>query len=129
MKVLLFTGFGSCTKTSEMIKIMNESKFPFNRVGKIVEFIEKTAIDKTGEDIFKTKEWLNEDLERIAACKEGNQVFYLIGNGDGQVSNLSIMNVDISRPWTIEEYDGSEYVKYLDGYSVVKELNYYNVKE
>ena len=116
MKVLLFTGFGSCTKTSEMIKIMNESKFPFNRVGKIVEFIEKTAIDKTGEDIFKTKEWLNEDLERIAACKEGNQVFYLIGNGDGQVSNLSIMNVDISRPWTIEEYDGSEYVKYLDGY-------------
>lgn len=29
-------------------------------------------------------------------------------------SRLYVVSVDISRPWTIENYDGAEYVRYLD---------------
>lgn len=125
MKVLIFSGFGSCVLTPTMKKIMKENKFPFNRVGKIIEYIESKAVDKTGSDIFEIRKWLNEDLENIAICVDCNQKFYLVGDGDGGSDNFSISDVDITRPWTIEEYDGSEYVKYLDRYGVIKELNYY----
>lgn len=41
---------------------------------------------------------------------------------------LHVVNVDVSRPWTIENYDGSEYVRYLDTKDYKKDcpqLNYY----
>jgi hypothetical protein len=46
----------------------------------------------------------------------------LIGKEDYQY--VSVDEVDTSIPWTINEYDGAEYVKYIK-YSVIdKELNY-----
>lgn len=34
--------------------------------------------------------------------------------------SISVVDVDISRKWTIEKYDGAEYIQYLD-YRVVNE--------
>ena len=41
---------------------------------------------------------------------------------------FDLVNIDNSRPWTIEEYDGHQYIRYLDtkDYSIAnKELNYF----
>lgn len=35
-------------------------------------------------------------------------------------STAQLVEVDINRPWTIEEYDGAEYIEYLD-YDVIDE--------
>ena len=129
MKILIFSGFGSCTLTPTMKQIMNSNKFPFNRVGKIVEYIEKTAVNKTGCDRDELKKWLYSNKENIAYCEEFNEKIYLVQSDYCDWDTFSIRQVDISRPWTIEEYDGSEYIKYLDEYVAVKELNYYNIKK
>lgn len=52
---------------------------------------------------------------------------FLILNFD----KFDLVNVDNSRPWTIEEYDGYQYIRYLDtnDYSIIdKELNYFKKK-
>lgn len=39
-------------------------------------------------------------------------------------SSAEIVEVDTSRPWTIEEYDGAEYIEYLDFDVVEPSYNY-----
>lgn len=40
-----------------------------------------------------------------------------------------VVEVDISRPWTLKEYDGSYTVSYLDDMELInKDLNYYEYK-
>ena len=42
---------------------------------------------------------------------------------------VTIDRVDTSRPWTLADYDNSEYVKYLDDYQCkYEELNYWERK-
>lgn len=42
---------------------------------------------------------------------------------------FSIEDVDISRPWRITDYDGAEYIQYLDYVVVNKEINYCELKD
>ena len=60
-----------------------------------------------------------------------NGVKYVYPTPNGYLSFITfeIVDVDISRPWCVEEYDGSEYIKYLDDYMCInKELNYFKSK-
>ncbi|MBO5712035.1 MAG: hypothetical protein J6R47_04280 [Acholeplasmatales bacterium] len=42
---------------------------------------------------------------------------------------IMLVDVDTSRPWTILEYDGSEYIQYLDFNVVDAESNYCKLKK
>ena len=59
----------------------------------------------------------------IYACCTKKKESELFGS-NYPITTLAIVDVDITRPWTIDSYDGKEYIKYLD-YDVVNEdINY-----
>lgn len=42
---------------------------------------------------------------------------------------IMLVEVDTSRPWTILDYDGSEYIQYLDYNIIDKEANYCELRK
>ena len=133
MKVLLFTGYGEAAYTPKMKEIMDSYKNSIcKRAGFIIEYIESNCevyIDE--KSMMKALEKNNKDYEKIVSCKSFPGVYCCLNPTSRTtfVSSFSIVDVDITRLWTIEEYDGSEYIQYLDDYKLVdKELNYYEKK-
>lgn len=61
--------------------------------------------------------------------EKGMKYIYGTPNSMSLFTIFEIIDVDISRPWCVEEYDGSESIKYLDGYKCVdRESNYFEFK-
>ena len=98
MKVLLFRNYGSHDFDKELKRKLAQSKFPKNRVGKIIKYLEEP-----GEVLLRYDNgyWI----------KAYDEVYF-------------IAEVDTSRPWTILEYDGAEYIQYLDYDIIDKDMNY-----
>lgn len=132
MKILLFTGYGGYAATPQMKEILNKYKGIRGRVGEIVYYVESNHVSyptiselpEVEKEFTKNKELIVkfEDIQ-----KHGYQK-YMVYNSTGysNTTTFSIVNVDTTRPWTIEEYDGAEYIQYLDENKLVdKELNYY----
>ncbi len=44
---------------------------------------------------------------------------------DGQSQTITVVEVDTARPWIIANYDGMEYVQYLDYEAEEPDYNYY----
>ncbi len=59
--------------------------------------------------------------------EEGNKAYRFYDSR--QTLMVNIIEVDISRPWTICEYDGSEYIQYLDYDIINQKANYCKFKE
>lgn len=95
MKILLFKTYAGNKVDKELKEKLSTNNFPLNRVGTIVDYIEQQG-------------------KLVSRYPEGN--YYQFKTGE----TYFIEEVDISRPWTILEYDGSEYIQYLD-YEVVEE--------
>lgn len=120
MKVLIFHQGMFMFFNSKMQQLLNQKTFPVNRTGNIIKYIENNTI----------------------ACRDTNNIMDLCKNnpnkfihvqGDYYVSwdciyetmaLFKIQDVDITRPWTIQEYDGSEYIQYLDYNIVNTNMNY-----
>lgn len=107
IKVLIFNNYGGNIIPSEVKNIMNKSIFPKNRTGEVIKYIES-------------------HYEPITTINDATQ--YNVETKTEQ-SYFCIETVDISRPWKIAEYDGAEYIQYLDIEIIDKELNYYDYKE
>ena len=112
MKVIILNNWG--TKIPKMIKdrVHNGNNW---RWGDLVKFIEVNAVnaDQLG---------INPNAKVI--CYPGidkTSKTYLFK--EDQVT-LSIIDVDTSRPWSIEKYDGAEYVQYLDYDIIDKKINF-----
>lgn len=128
MKVLLFSGHESAYPTEEMQKILDKLEFPFNRIGEIVEFIEKNSediIDYSAISLLNTKKHIGKHrlTSNIYACCTRKKKSELFGS-NYPITTLAIVDVDITRPWTIDVYDGAEYIKYLDYDVVDEDINY-----
>lgn len=66
----------------------------------------------SSEDYKKILELIEKDgYAKSSRCSESYFAQTDIPNNS---SHLYVVPVDISRPWTIENYDGAEYVRYLD---------------
>lgn len=128
MKVLLFSGHEAEYPTEEMKKIMDKSEFPYNRIGEIVDYIEENSeeiVDYSAYSLLNTKKNIGKIRlsSNIYACCTKKKESELFGS-NYPITTLAIVDVDITRPWTIDSYDGKEYIKYLD-YDVVNEdINY-----
>lgn len=95
VKILLFKTHGGNTVDKELKERLSINSFPLNRVGTIVDYIEQQG-------------------KLVAKYPQGS--YYQFKTGE----TYYIQEVDINRPWTISEYDGSEYIQYLD-YEVTEE--------
>lgn len=128
MKVLLFSAFGKSLVTKEISDILGKSEFPKNRCGEIISYIENHSVDMIGKSEKELFKYLKSNYNNIAKVHSSVQgsIFCIYNYEFENISNFSILEVDTSRPWTISNYDGSEYIKYLDDYKLKdKELNYY----
>lgn len=131
MKVLLFTSYGGYAATPRMKEILNKYKGIYSRIGEIVDYVENNHIlCHSSKHIEVEKELKNnseliikyEDIQRFKGC----QIYKVYSTDVYGTSSFSIVEVDTTRPWTIEEYDGAEYIQYLDENKLIdKELNYY----
>lgn len=129
MKVLLFIGYEAEFPTKEMQKIMDKSDFPYDRMGEIIDFIEKNAEivnDFSASTLLGTKKSIGQLYcanANVYACCTYSHKHSFFGT-KYPVTTMQIADVDTTRPWCIDIYDGKEYIKYLD-YDVVNEdINY-----
>jgi hypothetical protein len=86
------------------------------RWGQVIQFIETNAVNADRFDV--------NPINAKVICYPGtdkNSKTYLFKE-DNVI--LSIVDVDTSRPWCIEKYDGSEYVQYLDYDIIDKKINF-----
>ena len=133
MKVLLFIDYGSSYPTEEMQKIMDKYEFPYNRIGEIVDYIEKnseTVNEFSSSTLLNTKSSIGKlycaNADIYACCVHRNKPLYC-GWGIGTyypITTIQIADVDTTRPWCIDNYDGKEYIKYLDYDVVDEDINY-----
>lgn len=93
MKIVLFKNYGSLKFDTELKEEFKKYNFLLCRTAELVSYIEEKG---------------------KMVCKSGNGYYYEIVNK----YSYFIEDVDITRPWAILEYDGNEYVQYLD-YQIV----------
>lgn len=95
--------------------LKDNCNFDFNNDGLSPEDY-KTVLDLIAQDGYA----------KSSCCKD---FYFTQVYGDFDCAcKLHVANVDVSRPWTIENYDGVEYVRYLDAKDYKKDcpqLNYY----
>ncbi len=112
MKVVILNNWGG--KVPSLIKSYVDGGNAW-RWGDVINFIETNAINA---------EYLNKQPNVKVVCYPGadkNSKTYLFKE-DNVI--LNIVDVDTSRPWCIEKYDGSEYVQYLDYDIIDKKINF-----
>lgn len=100
MKIALCIDYGSHDFPNELKEKLRKSSFPQGRVN-IVDYIEKNG----------------KFMSKYRNVYKLSSVYF------------SIEDVDTTRPWRITDYDGSEYIQYLDYDIVNKELNYCKLKD
>ena len=86
------------------------------RWGSVIQFIETNAVNANQLD--------SNQINAKVICYPGvdkNSKTYLFKE-DNVI--LNIVDVDTSRPWSIETYDGAEYVQYLDFSYIDKNINF-----
>ena len=120
MKVLIFHQGIFMFSNSKIQELLNHKNFPENRTGDIIKYIEdNTIICKDTNNIMD----LCESNPNKFIHVQGE--YYLGWDKKYDISVLfKIQEVDITRPWTIQEYDGSEYIQYLDYNIVNTDMNY-----
>lgn len=128
MKVLLFTGHDCGCGTPKMKEIMKKYTGIRCRVREVIEYIENNSLMFfcfDDESMKTAKEKMDSDNEIIITSKNCQGKYYY-KTDYSYITSFSIVDVDTTRPWTIEEYDCAEYIKYLDENKLVdEELNYW----
>ena len=126
MKVILMTGYGVGYLPKELGHI-DFSNFLWRIDKEIIEKLENLnwfVLDNSyKKDGRYYKYTYNNDYNK--------GVKYLFPNPDSpnNYTSVSIVEVDTSRPWIVEEYDGSESIRYIDEFFCVsEEANFHIVR-
>ena len=131
MKVIIFNGYGlSCMSYKvQNLLINNKLCFPYNRIIseeklKEIQFSAKNVLDNSYDEI-------NENciIRLIEHCDKLDRNFYFKSTYNNTLEPFTIVEVDTSRPWKIENYDGSEHIQYLDYEVKHKDINYCDYKD
>lgn len=115
----------------QMRKILEKYNGIYSRIGEIVDYVENNHILYHSSRFIEAESELKNNRELIIKFEDTQrykdyQSYVVYDANLYGASSFSIVDVDITRPWTIEEYDGAEYIQYLDENKLVdKELNYY----
>ena len=123
MKVILMSdyGFGYLPKGIGRVDFSN---FLWRIDKEIIDKIEKVDwvdFDKT----------FHSDGRLYRYTYTDGTIKYLFPNPDSpnNYTSISIVEVDTSRPWYVDNYDGAESIKYIDNYFCVsKEANFHIIR-
>ena len=131
INILIFTGYGlSCvSKKIQNLLINKDLSFPFNRI--ISEEKLKEIQSKAKNVLDNSYDEINESciIRLIEHCDKLDRNFYFKSIYNNTLEPFTIVEVDTSRPWKIENYDGAEYIQYLDYEIKYKDINYCDYKE
>lgn len=140
MEILLFTGYGpnpmnerlkniAKNDTLSLVEKRIEMAKEVKNHATAIDRVERNAVSKLSpEDLDK---WFDESPDGFLCVHSG---FYLMKYpygwtnipGSPSFVHMSIVDVDMSRKWTITTYDGAESIKYLDEWQCADEkYNYY----
>lgn len=119
MEVLIYTSFGLNTVPSCIRSSINENTAgPLQeRTGKVIKKIRETAHK------IESMDGINETAiaemikkHNIIYCKQSDCYFYMPceNNPYHHIKTMSIVTVDINKPWIISEYDGAESIRYFE---------------
>ena len=132
VNVLIFNGYGAPVMSHKLCKLLINEKvsFPLNRIisEERLKEIKQKARDIIDYSRLKSlKEQCQESENKVIRFTD-NQ-FYFYNENSKYIHPFSIVEVDTSRPWKIEEYDGAEYIQYLDYIVINEEINYCDYKK
>ncbi|MES9681860.1 hypothetical protein ABWK22_02845 [Gottfriedia acidiceleris] len=85
----------------------------------------KKLIDKTGRALWNLSGRTNEDYIKFVEDNADDGILF----GKESWTYIKVVEVDTSRPWLIDDYDGSESIKYVKYRVIDKELNYVELKD
>ena len=130
MKVLIYPTHRGMIFTPKMKEIMNKYEGVRQRTGEIIEYIENNCDYCVGGNYDLIRASLVKDEEKILKVKtlyDSNEDYvYWIYTKEHGVCVFKIEEVDTTRQWTIDEYDGAEGILYLDERKCLdEELNYW----
>lgn len=127
-KILIYPSHRGMVFTPKMKEIMEKYEGIKQRTGEIIKYIENNCVECEGSDYDSVRANLGKDKEKILKVKityTSDYIYWIYTEKYG-VAVFKIEEVDISRPWTIDEYDNCEYIKYLDERKCLdEELNYW----
>ena len=134
MELVIFNNYGGRVPDVLRDKIIPGLEFPQNRFNcSLIEYIKNNSVDFIPN--VHTDNWfkLHKDALVRVECKENGKGKYVGFASDGiggSIACVSIVDVDISRRWTMSEYDGVEIIKYLDDYELrFEDINYWVRRE
>ena len=132
INVLIFNGYGAPVLSHKLRKLLINEKvsFPLSRI--ISKERLKEIKQKAGEVLdYSRNKTLKEQCQESEnkLLKFSNNQFYFYNENSEYLHPFSIVEVDSSRPWKIEEYDGAEYIQYLDYVVINEEINYCDYKK
>lgn len=123
MKVILLTSFGVDLLPKEFKADYSSAMWRMDKA--LINRIEK----KNWVKVQKSSEINSIDKDYCFEIENGVKYVYATPNQSTNFLTFAIVEVDTSRPWCVDEYDGSEGIKYLDNYICVsKETNFHIIK-
>lgn len=118
LELILFTSYGGGVLPKELRQAAGENpegRFKY-RSGKVIEKLKEIAYEV--EDISGyTKEMLKRLIdEHVVVHEKAHDVYYYIENNGPLdiIQRMVIKNVDTSRHWILDEYDGAEAIRYIE---------------
>ena len=127
-KIIVFSNYGGLAPDVVIGALDKKVSMLSNRSNQgIIEKLEKNAV--VFDSNIHTEAWFKKNCEALVFYSESgdDKKDYLGYNKEhNMICHVSIVSVDTSKRWYIDEYDGAEEVQYIkDMVCADKELNYW----
>lgn len=127
-KIIVFSNYGGLAPDVVIGALDKKVSMLSNRSNQgIIEKLEKNAV--VFDSNIHTEAWFKKNCEALVFYSESgdDKKDYLGYNKEhNMICHVSIVSVDTSKRWYIDEYDGAEEVQYIkDMICADKELNYW----
>lgn len=131
-KIIVFSNYGGLMPDVVTDAFDKTESMLTNRSNQgIIEKLKKNAV--LFDSNIHTEAWFKKNPKTLVFYSEsddGKKDYLGYNKGHNMICHVSIVTVDTSKGWYIEEYDGAEEIKYVnDMVCVDKELNYWVRKD
>ena len=125
MEYLIYPDYGIQILPEEIKVKIKDDNF---RYGKIIQLINQMYPINISSRSFSKDFYAKHSYLRSEDYP--NRITFLLSKNRMSDSSVEIIDVDIERPWTLTEYDGSEDILYLDNYVCVnKKTNQHELRK
>ena len=130
MKIAIESGYGGFKIPKWLLEKCKDENFLKVRVN-IAKYLEENFDKEIDESKLysETLEKLLNENKILKINTKHNSVYFIKEEDSNTKCEFTIEDVDTKRPWHFGEYDGAEFVEYLDYEVVDKEFNYCKLKE